>query len=44
MVVSGDLVELANVQEFGELIEMEHRLVAAVLAEKGYILAEIHVL
>jgi hypothetical protein len=37
-------VEFGRVKKFREIVKMEHRLVAAVFAEKGHILPEIHVL
>jgi hypothetical protein len=40
----GDFLELRYIHQKREFVEMEHRLVAAVLAEKRDVLAEVHVL
>ncbi len=40
----GAFFEFGDVEEAGKLVEVEHRLVFAVLAKKRDILAEIHIL
>lgn len=44
MMLVGRLLEFRGVQKPRELIEMEHRMVAAMLAEKRNVLAEVHIL
>jgi len=44
MVFVGDLFYLRQIHQLGERFEMEHRFVMAVIAEKGHILAKIHIL
>ena len=39
-----DLFELRDVEQPGELVEMEHRVVFAVLTKERHVFAEIHVL
>lgn len=44
MMLARYLIKLAEVEEFRKLVKMEHRLVFAVVAKKGDIFAEIHIL
>lgn len=44
MMVFRDLLQLADVEVAGKLLKMEHRIVFAVLAKKGHVLAEVHIL
>lgn len=44
MMVAARRIELGQIDQLREFVEMEHRLIVAVFAEKGNVLAEIHVL
>lgn len=44
MIFIGDFAKFAEIQQFRKIIEMKHRLVAAVFAVIRHVLAEIHVL
>lgn len=43
MVLARDFIELAGIEEFREFIEVEHRVVLALLAKKRDVFTEIHV-
>ena len=38
------LVQLSDVEQFCEIVEVEHRLVLAVLTKECHVLAEVHIL
>jgi len=40
---AGHFVQFCDVEEFGEIVKMEHRLVFAVFAKEGHVLAEVHI-
>ena len=44
MVFIGYFFQLREIDQAGKLLKVKHRIVFAVVAEKGYVLAEIHVL
>lgn len=44
MIFVGNLFQLRNIEQPSELVEVEHRLVFAVVAEKRHVLAKIHIL
>jgi hypothetical protein len=44
VILKRGLVQFAQVEQFGEVIKMEHRLVLAVFAKKRHVLTQVHVL
>ena len=44
MISVGYLFQFRNVEQTGEFVEVEHRLVFAVIAEESDVLAEVHIL
>jgi hypothetical protein len=44
MMFAGDLVQLADIEQFCEVVKVEHRLVLAVLAKESDIFAKVHIL
>ena len=44
MIFFGDLFELGDIEQPGELIEVEHGVVLTVFAKERHVFAEIHVL
>lgn len=43
MMVTDNLIELANVEELGKLVKVEHRIVLAVVAKERDVLTQIHI-
>lgn len=44
VMVVGYFLQLGDVHQFRKIVKMEHRFVLTVFAEKGHVLAEVHVL
>ncbi len=43
MICVRNLFQFRNIQQGREIIEVEHRVVLAVFAKEGYVLAEVHI-
>ena len=44
VIVVGDLFEFRDIEQLREIIEVEHRVVLAVVAKERHVLAQVHIL